>query len=217
MHTEAALAGEPRTELGSLKTRKLRQNGLVPGNICGHGQPPETFSVKAEDIEPIIRSGTKVVDLTVGNKTEKAMVLEVQWNTFGTHVQHIDLLRVDPNERIHVEVPIEIKGIAAGTLSGGVLEHPLHHLEIECLAYMIPNTFIVKVQDLQVGQSLHVRELECPEGMKLLNDPDEIVVHIVKVGSGEVVPAGEGAATQPEVIGKKEKEDAAAADDKKKK
>lgn len=215
MHTEAAIAGEPRTEFGSTKTRKLRLNGLVPGNICGHGQPPATFTVKSEDLEPIVRSGTKVVDLTVSGKTEKAMVLEVQWDTFGSRVQHIDLLRVDPNERIHVEVPIEIKGVAAGTLSGGVLEHPLHHLEIECLAYLIPNSFIVKVQDLQVGQSLHVRELECPEGLKILNDPDEVVIHIVKVANVEVAPAETGAA-QPEVIGKKEKEEAAA-DDKKKK
>ena len=216
MHTEAALAGEPRSEYGSLKTRKLRSQGLVPGNICGHGQPPATFSVKGEELEPILRSGTKVVDLTVSGKTEKAMFLEVQWNTFGTQIQHIDLLRVDPNERIHVEVPIEIKGIAAGTLSGGVLEHPLHHLEIECLAYLIPNSFIVKVQDLQVGQSLHVRELECPEGLKILNDPDEVVVHVVKVANVEVAPTEAGGA-QPEVIGKKEKEEAAAADDKKKK
>lgn len=215
MHTEAALAGEPRTELGSLKTRKLRSRGFVPGNICGHGQPPTTFSVKADELEPIVRGGTKVVDLTVSGKTEKAMFLEVQWDTFGSHVQHIDLLRVDPNERIHVEVPIEIKGIAAGTLSGGVLEHPLHHLELECLAYLIPNSFIVKVQDLQVGQSLHVRELECPEGIKILNDPDEVVIHIVKVANVEVAPV-EGGAAQPEVIGKKEKEEAAA-DDKKKK
>jgi len=85
------------------------------------------------------------------------------------------------------------------------------------LAYLIPNSFVVRVQDLQVGQALHVRELECPEGLKILNDPDEIVVHVVKVAAVEVAAPVEGAAAQPEVIGKKDKPEEASADDAKKK
>lgn len=218
MHTEAKISGVERTQFGSLKTKKLRASGYTPGNIYGHGQPNLNFSVKSDELETIIRSGTKVMDLTVGGTTEKALLLEVQWDTFGTHIRHFDLQRVDPNEKIHVEVPIEIKGTAAGVLSGGVLEQPLHTLNLECLAYLIPNTFLVKVADLQVGQSLHVKELEVPEGISILNDPDEVVIHIVKVAEVEIkTEAAEGGATQPEIVGRKVAEEAAPAEDAKKK
>lgn len=208
MHTEAKLVGEARTKLGTLEARRLRKRGLVPGNIYGHNQAPVAFSVVADQIMPIVKSGHKVLDIEIGGKTDKAMLREVQWDTFGVYIKHFDLLRVDPDERLTVEIPIELRGTAPGTLSGGVLEYGLRALTVQCLASQIPDHIVVKVGELQINQALHVKDIEVPENMKFLNDPEAVVVHVVQLHVSEIEPgaAAEGPA-QPELIGRKPAEE----------
>ncbi len=204
MHTEAKVTGQIREALGKRATRQMRKKGLIPANIYGHGQPPVSFSVTTESLMPAVRAGVKVIDITVGDKTDKALVREVQWDTFGMEVLHIDLVRVDPNEKIQVEVPIETKGTAPGAIRGGVLEFGLRTLLLECSVINIPDHFVVRIGNLEVGQAIHVRDLEVPEGVRVMNDPDTIVVHVVQI---QVIDeTAEAGVTQPELIRKPEKE-----------
>jgi large subunit ribosomal protein L25 len=115
-------------------------------------------------------------------------------------------LRVDPNETLTVEVKVELKGTAPGSLSGGVLDHTLRTLTVECLAIQIPDSIVVKISTLEIGQAMHVRDLEVPPNTKILNNPDAVVVRVAQPGAElEVAPSGiaEEGPAQPEIIGRK--------------
>lgn len=220
MAKEAKLVVQPRSELGSAACRRLREKGLVPGNVYGHNAAATPVVVSADALSPIIKSGAHVVDLELSGAKDKAVIREVQWDIYGKEIRHVDLLRVDPNERVTITVPIELKGTAPGALAGGLLEQPMHQLTIDCLAYQIPDSIQLRINTLEIGQAIHVKELEMPEGCHAHAQPDAIVVHVIKVIEREVLPAEPAAATEPEVVGKKPAEAEATEekkDDKKKK
>lgn len=219
MSKEAKLVVEPRTELGSAACRRLRERGLVPANIYGHNAPPTPVTVLADALRPVLKSGAHVVNVSLGGKEDKAVIREVQWDVFGKEIRHLDLMRVDPNERVNITVPIELKGTAPGVVAGGILEQPMHQIVIDCLAYQIPDSIQIRITSLELGQAIHVKDLELPPDSHAHAQPDAIVVHIVKVQEREIAAAEAGAA-EPEVIGKKPAEGEAAddkKDDKKKK
>lgn len=204
MSTEVQLAAELRSVRGTRANNRLRDKGFVPGNVYGHTDEPQAIMVKAEAIVPHVRAGVKVYDITLDGKTNKTLLRELQFDALGVELTHFDLLRVDPTERVTLHVPILLKGIAPGSVgSGGVLEQPLHSLHIDCLAYQIPDSIAVRINMLEVGQAIHVRELELPEGMHVHHAPDAIVVHVVPVRSGDTAPADVAAGAQPELVGKK--------------
>lgn len=199
-----------RKEDGSKQCRNLRAQGQIPGNIYGHKQAPVPLAVPAADLTAVIKSGARVVDVELEGKSETALLRELQWDYLGKDIVHFDLLRVDPNEKLTVEVRIELKGTAPGTLSGGVLDHTLRTVTVECLATQIPDSIIVKIGTMEIGNSVHVRELEMPPNTRVLNNPEAIVVRVAQPGLEEVLPAPgavEGAAAQPEVIGRKAAEE----------
>lgn len=216
MSNEAKLVVEPRSELGSAACRRLRKRGLVPGNIYGHNSPETPVVVSSAVLMPVVKSKHRVVDVEISGKQEKAILRDIKWDVFGNYLEHFDLMRVDPNERVTISVPLELKGTAPGSLSGGVLEQPLHALVIDCLALQIPDSIQVRIGSLEVGQAIHVGDLQLPEGCRAHAQADAIVVHVVKVQQKDLV--AETAAAEPEVVGKKPADEAAAAkDDKDKK
>ena len=209
MHTEADLVVEPRTQLGSLEARRLRRSGRVPGNMYGHGQDPVALVANEEDITNIVAHKVRIINVTLNGKVDKCMLHEVQWDTFGNYLKHFDVLRIDPNERVTVEVPVVTRGNAPGMMRGGVMEHGLRHLTVRCLAYQVPDSLEAKIGHLDIDQILHVREIEVPEGMEILNNPEAIVIKIGHVDAAKAAAAAapaEGGA-QPEVIGKKPTEE----------
>jgi large subunit ribosomal protein L25 len=206
MAAAGKLAVKRRIENGSIACRRLRQKGIVPGNIYGHKQDPVPLSASAAEVESLIRAGTRVLDVEVEGHAEKVLFREVQWDYLGKEVVHFDLLRIDPNERLEVEVKVELKGTAPGVLAGGVLDHSLRTLHIECLAIAIPDSIVVKISTLEIDHAIHVRDIEAPENTKVLNNPDTVIVRVAaKVEEPEptVAVAGEEGPAQPEVIGRK--------------
>src|SRR5262245_37998588 len=196
-----------RTAQGSRECRQLRAQGIVPANLYGHKQETVPLSVAAADVEPLVRGGARVLDVELDGKLEKVLFREVQWDYLGKDVVHVDLLRVDPNEKLTVEVKVELKGTAPGTLSGGVLDHTLRTLTVECLAIQIPDSVVVKISTLEIGQALHVRELEVPPNTRILNNPEAVVVRVAQPGAeiDLTTPAavGEEGPAQPEINGRK--------------
>ncbi len=214
MSNEAKLVVEPRTEMGSAACRRLRKRGLVPGNVYGHNADPIAVVVASDVLGLFLKTGSRVVDLEVSGKQDKAVIREVKWEVFGRYVEHFDLLRVDPNERVTVTVPIVLKGSAPGAVGGGMVEQPLHSLVIDCLAYQIPDSIVVRIGSLAMGQMIQVRDLPLPDGSHAHAAADAIVVHIVKARE-EAETAATPGASEPEVVGKKVTDADAAKDDKK--
>ncbi|MCA8994460.1 MAG: 50S ribosomal protein L25 [Planctomycetaceae bacterium] len=191
MSTLDVIAIQPRTNIGTTASRRLRRDGLVPVNVYGHGEKEAFGTVGADVASAIARSGAKVVDLKLeGSDEQKAIVREVQWDTFGTHVLHLDFMRVDATQRVTAHVPIHLRGTAPGVIAGGRLDHHLHSLTIECLAVQIPTEINVRITSLKIGDSLHVSDIaDLPPGTTVLSPADEVVVQIVE-------PKGEADATE---------------------
>ena len=209
MAVEMKLAVAKRSVKGSTACRRLRRSGKIPGVVYGHQIDPLAIEVAWDSLAPVLKAGARVVDLDVEGDVEKAMFRDIQWDTFGSEVNHIDFLRIDPNDRVEVEVLIVLKGTAPGVLAGGVLDFHLHSVTIECLAIAIPDNIPVKVADLQIEQAIHVRELELPPNTVVKNDPETVVVqvkHIVEVQEPIAEGAAEPGPTEPEIVGRKVKE-----------
>ena len=161
--------------------------------------------------------GVTVYELLTGIKpfegqTQKAMFRELQWDTFGITLNHFDLLRIDAKQRIEIEIPIELRGTAPGTNSGGALEQPLHSIRIDCLAVEVPEKLTVRINHLEIGDSVTAGEIEIDSDANLLLEPDAIVVRVVEIREEEeeeVLEDGEfeSGPIEPEVIGRAVDED----------
>jgi large subunit ribosomal protein L25 len=170
-----SLEAELREQIGSKAAAAVRRRGRVPAIVYGHKQEPLAISLDAHDFAEGLHHGHRLLDVAVSGKAEKMIIKDLQYDHLGRTILHVDLMRVDVSERIEVEVPLELKGVPKGTHEGGVLEAHLDHLEVECLAIDIPESIVVSVKDLDVGQSLHARDVKLPDGVKLVSQPDLIV------------------------------------------
>ena len=186
---------EPRTARGTTASRRMRIQGLVPVNVYGHNQEASLGTISSEVAGAVAKSGAKVVDFKVGSgAAEKGLVREIQWDTFGVDVLHLDIMRVDENQRVTTEIPLHLRGTAPGVMAGGVLEQPVHHVTLECLAVLVPDEIPVRVGALQIGDSIHVSDLtEIPPGARILTPGEIMVVHIVTPRTDEPAPAAEAA------------------------
>jgi large subunit ribosomal protein L25 len=202
-----ALAVQPRTTTGTRAAKKVRAQGMIPGVVYGHKQDPVSVSVPAKELDHAIRvQHARTFEITVNGKTETVLVRELQWDHLGKEMYHIDLWRVDATERVKVTVPVELRGIPKAT-GGGILEQPLHNLHIECLALAIPEAIRVDINNLTLGAPIHVRELTLPEGVKVFEAPEAVVVQLKLPGQEEPEEVTETTAAEPEVLtAKKPKE-----------
>lgn len=195
---------EKRDTVGKHHNRRLRKSGKIPAILYGHGGESVPLSVPADQLVAVIRHGSRMVDLS-GAVSESAFIREVQRDTWGKEVLHVDFARVSAHERIEVELPVELRGEAPGFREGGVVEQIIHRLTIECQASAIPEKLELNINELHLNESLTAAEVELPPGAKLLEDLETVVVTCnppLEVPE-EVEEAIEG---EPEVIGAKEKE-----------
>lgn len=197
-----------RDNLGSRNSRRLRHGGQIPAVLYGHGQESVSLAIPESDIQAAIRHGAKLVDVA-GAVADSALIQQIQWDALGSDILHLDLLRVSKDEAVTVIVTVHLRGEAPGTKEGGVLDHVRHEIELECRADSIPEHLEVTVNELHVGQSITVEQLELPAGAKLLTDPELVIVQCneaaVEADDEEAVP-GAGA-VEPEVIGRKPEEE----------
>jgi large subunit ribosomal protein L25 len=197
---------ELRETRGKRNARRQRVAGRLPAVLYGHGLASVSLSVPAEMLESAIRHGARLVKLT-GAVEEQAFLREVQWNTWGTHVVHVDFTRVSEHEKVRVNVAVEIRGEAPGLKAGGVLKHLVHEVEIECEATAIPDKISISVNQLKLGDSITIATMALPAGVVVLDDPEAIVVECVEpVEEAEEEAAAPGE-VEPEVIGRKKEEE----------
>ena len=201
------LAVESRDSRGRHRNRRLRQLGKIPGILYGHGLECVPLSVAADVLTAAIRHGSRLVSLT-GAVNESAFIRDLQWDTWGTHIVHVDFTRISEHEIVEVRVPVELRGESPGVREGGVVVQHVHEVEIACPASVIPEKLAVNINHLLLNESILLGGLQLPEGAKILAaDMEEVVVECVvpvelpEEGAAEAVPG------EPEIIGAKEEEE----------
>src|SRR5262249_15656339 len=132
-----------------------------------------------------------------------ALIRELQYDTYGLEILHVDFARVSADERVHVKVKLELRGQAAGLKEGGVVEHLIHEVEIECPVASIPAKVVINIANLKLEVSMTVGQATLPEGAKILSGAEEIAVQCIKpkAEDEEGAPSAEGA-VEPELIRK---------------
>jgi large subunit ribosomal protein L25 len=218
MAKQVKLKAEHRNETGRSAVRKLKARGIIPAVIYGGKDKPQPLQVSARDINTILShaSGENIlVELEIegekGGRT--ALLQEIQHSPVGGNVLHLDFHAVSMDEKIEADVPVEAIGVANGVKNfGGLLEQSLRSLTIECLPRDLPDRITVDVSALNIGDSIHVRDMQLPSGVvaKVQSDLTAFSVLAPVVEEEPVAVAAEAAAAGPEVIKEKKEEGEAA-------
>jgi len=218
MAKQAKLKAEQRTAIGRSAVRKLKTRGIIPAIVYGGKEKPQPLQVAARDINAVLShaSGENIlVELEIAGEQSNRMALvqEIQHSPVGGDILHVDFHAVSMDEKIQAEVPLEPVGIANGVKNfGGLLEQSLRSLPIECLPRDLPDRLTVDVSNLNIGDSIHVRDIQLPSGVTAKAQPDLTAFSVLApVVEEEPVPiAAEGAAAGPEVLTEKKPEGEAA-------
>lgn len=195
---------EKREQTGSTASQRLRRSGKVPAVLYGHGQDNQHLAIPNADVKLILRHHSKMVELE-GAVKETALISDLHWDPLGIEVLHMDLMRVDLNEKVQVTVSIHIHGEPKGTKEGGMFLENQHQVDISCSAGSIPESLTLHVADLGVGENLTAASLELPDGVELVSSPSLVICNVAapkgkQASDGDEEPAAESA--EPEVIAK---------------
>ncbi|HEX4085946.1 MAG TPA: 50S ribosomal protein L25 [Chthoniobacteraceae bacterium] len=224
MAKQVKLSAQARGHIGGSVGNKLKREGLIPAIIYGGKEPSLPVQVGARDISNLLSHALGeniLVELEIDNAGEKssrmALIQEVQHAPLSGSIVHVDFHAINMNETLHTSVPVEPRGEPAGVKSyGGILEQSLRSLEIACLPKDLPEVLTVDVSGLNIGDSIHVRHIQLPEGVKALDDADLTVFLVAAPAVAEVAaPAAAATAAQPEVIKEKKEEGGSSAPEKK--
>jgi len=208
---------EKRDQHGKGPAHRLRAAGRVPAVLYGHGKAAVSLSTNAHDIAPMLHH-TGLVTLKVeGRKRDvTAIIKDVQLDIIRGTVRHVDFQEVREDEVITAAIPIEPHGTPAGESQGGMLEQIMHEVEIKCAANRLPKAIRVEIGGMNVNDVITIKDLPLPEGAVADADPDQVVFSLVLPRVDAEAEAGEeaaglapeeGAAAEPEVIGKGKKEE----------
>lgn len=171
----------PRGVGGKSVVRKLRAQGAVPAIVYGAGKDSVPLAVDERALGAVLRRGTnQIIDLKGGDGF-KALVLlkEYQRDPISRRVLHCDFYEVDTKQKVDVEIPVHVTGRPKGVeQQGGVLDVVLREVEVKCLPLSIPDSFEIDVSELEIGDALHVSDLVLPEGVDLITDPAQTLVHV---------------------------------------
>ncbi len=197
-----------REERGKEKAKKLRKQGLIPGVFYEKGKEAIPLTFNGKDLQKFLGERHAIVEIKVKGKKRnlKAIIKDIQTNPITDEVMHVDFQGVTMSEKLTAVVPVVLVGTPKGVKLGGMLEHLIRELEVECYPKDLPEKLEIDVSDLEVGDSIHVSDLKF-ENLRILDDPSETIAVVEgrKVGEeGEVEEAEAPAAemTEPEVIKK---------------
>ncbi len=186
--------------LGTAASRRLRKTGNVPAVLYGHKQDNEHLSIASKTIDSILRHHSRIVELQ-GAVNETAMVAELHYDPLGIEVLHVDLLRVNMNEKVTVTVPIKFKGEPKGGKLGGIVIENSFDVEISCPVVAIPSAIVLNVVSVGLDQHRTAGDLVLPENVELVTPAETVIYHIEKPKSAESADEAEDAEGSPETEG----------------
>lgn len=185
MSTHATLKAEKRDDHGKGAARRLRADGRVPAVMYGKDEEAMSLSVSAREAQHLFESisvENTIVDVKIGGRSAPVatLVREVQVHPYRPQLVHIDFYRIQKDVAVEVEIPVHIEGIPEGVKTqGGVLEQIVHELPVKCLPEEMPQGFSLDVSALEIGDALHVSDIEVPEGIEVMIDLDRTVCTVV--------------------------------------
>jgi len=188
--SEVVLQAKNRQKGGSAESRRIRRSGRIPAVI--YGRTGQSVSIDLDAVEFV--KGTKgisestIVKVDVDGKTYDAFVKDMQRNIIDGNILHIDFYEVESGVVLRAKVSLHLFGNPVGVREGGMLENPLHEIEIECLPKDLPRRIEIDVSGLKANQSLHVRDIPLGEGVRLLSNPDQVIA-LVKFAKAEAATA----------------------------
>jgi large subunit ribosomal protein L25 len=197
------IAVQQRAERGTTMSRRLRQGGLVPAVLYGLDRPNLAISVPGVELTRFLRTGSRLVELKLEDKTRAAILREVQQDPVTDEILHVDFVRVDKDKEVDDRVPVVIKGRAKGVGQGGVFQALLADVHLRCRPLDLPKEIVVDVSELALNEAIHVKDLKLPAEVKLLTNGEMLVAHVIppKLEVAAEVAPGEAAA-EPELIRK---------------
>jgi large subunit ribosomal protein L25 len=210
------LKAETRSGTGKKVAKDLRNKGLIPANVYKSGKAATNLQVSVSDLNSIIhtKAGENVIiTLKISGaeaaKDKTVVIKELQREPIKNQILHVDFNEISLTEALKVNVPLVSKGEPVGVkVDSGILEHIIRELQVECLPTDIPEKIEVDVSNMKINETIHIKDIVAPEGVKILNDAD-LIAMIVKPPKVEK-PAEELAegAVEPELIRKKKEEEA---------
>ncbi len=193
---EVRLKAYKREATGKGPARRARAEGKLPGVIYGRGMDPVSIAVERRDLALALQSeaGMNVLlDIELDGEAILSLTKELQRDPVKGRLLHVDFMKVDRTQEVDVEVPVQLVGESGGVSQGGVLEQPLHVLQVRCLPHEVPETIRADISGLGLGDTLKVSDLGTDESFQILNDPDTVVAHVTAPISQEELEAMEAA------------------------
>ncbi|MEI6126942.1 MAG: 50S ribosomal protein L25 [Pseudomonadota bacterium] len=222
MNETISIHGTTRAKQGKSAVRKIRTNGLIPAVVYGHNFNALSLSLNAGEINKLFKTGREnaeeyrlfklLIDSSEDTQGTMVMVKEIQRHPLNESIRHIDFFAVRMDEKIIAPVHIRIVGKSAGVKLGGILRHILRELEVKSLPNDIPPHFDVDVTEMQIGDSIHVKDLKVPENIQILTDPEAPIISVL-TPTVQVEEKADGAETEL-VAAEAETKDAKAKDSK---
>jgi len=211
---EITLEVTRREQTGKEVAKKLRRDGKVPAVVYGGHREPVAIAVDRKSVSELIQKSEHgirsvfLLKMAGSDQQRHAMIKDVTIDPISRRMTHIDFVRVVMDEKIKVTVPVALNGTAKGVKEGGLLDFQVRELHVECLPNAIPDSIDVDVTPLGGHDYYRVKDLQLPEGVKVLDDPERVVVGVTHARAEVSEAAAEGAAAlEPEVIKKGKPED----------
>jgi large subunit ribosomal protein L25 len=204
--SEISVQAKKRTLSTKGVVNKLRRDGNVPGIFYSKGTEPIPIYLTQSSLKPLVFTAeTHIVNLTIDEKEEyKSIIKNVQFDPVSDKVIHFDLLGISADQEIDIEVLVQLEGQAKGVREGGIVQHTMHKIQISCLPADIPDHITINIAELNLGDSIHVRDLKL-DRIKILHHDDAIIVSVVMpraIVEPTVAEVPGEASTEPEVITK---------------
>ena len=176
---QKTLNGAVRKEMRKKPSRRLRKEGKIPAIIYGHtGSHPITVDEHEFNTKFHTVSENTIITLSTEEGSYDVLVKDFQENTLTGRILHIDFYEIERGKALKTRVPIHLDGIAPGVREGGILEHRLHELEIECLPKDLPEDIIIDISALDLGHTIHVSDIEVLDGVRVINLPDSVIATV---------------------------------------
>ena len=206
------LKASERKDFTKSETRKIRNEGTIPGVFYSKGNKPIHISVADKAINPLVfTSKTHLISLELeGHDEYECIIKDVQFHPVTDKVIHFDLLGLTKGEKIKLEIPVQLVGSPIGVKEGGVVQHIMHKIEVECLPRNIPEHIVVDISGLKLNDSIHIGDLKY-EDIEFTDPQDSLIVQVTHAKiREEAAPVAEAVVeepTEPEVISKGKKEE----------
>ncbi|WP_349409066.1 50S ribosomal protein L25/general stress protein Ctc [Pseudalkalibacillus sp. SCS-8] len=196
---------KPRTDFSRSTTRKLREEGNVPGVFYGNGDSKPIYLDRVNFIKTIRENGRNaVINLKIDNEKHSAMVQDLQIDHLKDLLIHVDFREIDLNEETDADVPVHLVGEAAGVKEGGVVQHFLHEITVRALPADIPSEIEVNIEELNISDAFTVADIMENSSYNIMTDPEEVVVSIAPPTEEPEEEMVEEEDQEPEVINDKE-------------